>query len=87
MYDPNEVYFNDCAYLFPAVTVQFQGNSYSVKEGDGICIPLKASGNLNRDFEVTLNLRTQFAAGWLRCVHSVCIAYCQLLILYMAQIT
>lgn len=54
--------------LISAVTVHFQCSSYSVKEGDGICLPLKASGNLNRVFEVTMNLETQFAAGWLSCI-------------------
>jgi len=52
-----------------AVTASFQCNSYSVEEGDGICLPIKASGNLNRDFEVTVNLGRQLAAG-LSLLHS-----------------
>ena len=48
----------------PAVVVFFSGgNSYSVLEGDGICLSLRVSGNVNRDFEVTMNLGKQFAAG------------------------
>ena len=58
---------NDSSYVLSAVTVRFQCSSYSVKEGDGICLPMKASGNLNRDFEVTMNLGKQFATGWLCC--------------------
>ena len=58
---------NDCSYIISAVTVRYQCSSYSVKEGDGICLPIEASGNLSRDFEVTVNLGKQIAAGWLCC--------------------
>ena len=56
------VSFN-CSYIFYAVIASFQCKSYSVKEGDGICLPLKAAETLNRDFEVTMSLGKQFAAG------------------------
>ena len=49
--------------FFFTVTARFPCDSYSVKEGDGICLPIMASGNLNRDFEVTVNLGRQLAAG------------------------